>query len=145
MVAIRQRTGQRQRPVARISAGRASRLRRIVILLGQKARRREDILTEIGIGLRTYYRELVLIKRCGIKVTLRDGAYGLGTSVADAEGKLPFPDPQLSFAEMIELAALPGEASARLAGILARVTKGPDPSRKRKSDRAAARPGVVAH
>ena len=32
------------------------------------------------------------------------------STAEQAEGRLPFPDPQLSFAEMAELARYPGEA-----------------------------------
>ena len=42
----------------------------------------------------------------------------LKTSTEDAQGRLPFPDPQLSFAEMIELARYDGEAARRLAALL---------------------------
>ena len=99
---------------------------------------RDTLLDQLAIGLRTYYRELDLLKRCGIKVK-RDGkTYHLSSTIPEAEERLPFPDPQLSFAEMAELAAHPGAASKRLAAILKSVVDSPSPTpkegRRAKSD-----------
>ena len=71
-----------------------------------------------AIGLRTFYRELELLKRCGVKVQHKDKAYTLLATAEQAEGRLPFPDPQLSFAEMAELSRHPGDAAKRLAELL---------------------------
>ena len=66
-------------------------------------RSRPDILAELRIGLRTFYRELELLKKCGVKVRHKAKLYHLMATAEEAEGRLPFPDPQLSFAEMAEL------------------------------------------
>jgi hypothetical protein len=50
-----------------------------------------------------------------------------------ALGRLPFPDPQLSFAEMAELASCPCEAGKRLAEMLSSVISEPAPAKKRSS------------
>ena len=51
--------------------------------------------------------------------------------VAQYDGtRLPFPDPQLSFAEMAELSRHPGEAAQRLAAILQSVLTAPSPPSK---------------
>ena len=71
------------------------------------------LLAELAIGLRTFYRELVLLKRCGIKVELTGKTYTLKSSAEEAGGGLPFPDPQLSFAEMAELSRGTGPAARR--------------------------------
>ena len=126
----RQSVGRR-RPVAHISLGRASRLFRLVSLLGEGAGDRDRLLAGLSIGLRTFYRELDLLKRCGIRIR-RDGrAYTLKTSPDDAQGRLPFPDPQLSFAETAELARHDGDASQRLAKLLDSVVNPPPPKPKR--------------
>ncbi len=92
---------------------------------------RDTLLDQLAIGLRTYYRELDLLKRCGIKVK-RDGKnYHLSSTIPEAEERLPFPDPQLSFAEMAQLAAHPGDASKRLAEILRSVVEAPSPTSKK--------------
>ena len=124
----------RRRPSVHISLGRAARLHRLVSVLSAGPKVRDELLSALGIGLRTFYRELELLKKCGIKVRLEKRSYVLKTTAADAEGRLPFPDPQLSFAEMAELSRLPGEAAARLAGLLATVIDGSEagPTIKKK-------------
>jgi hypothetical protein len=112
---------------------RAARLHRLVWHLAETPRSRDGILSHLNIGLRTFYRELELLKRCGVKVYYRNRQYMLLASAASAEGRLPFPDPQLSFAEMAELAACPCEAGKRLADLLASVTNQPVPAKKRSS------------
>ncbi len=111
----------RRRPSVHISLGRAARLHRLVAVLASGSKSRELLLETLGIGLRTFYRELELLKKCGIKVRLEHRSYVLKTTAQDAEGRLPFPDPQLSFAEMAELSRLPGEVAQRLAALLASV------------------------
>jgi predicted DNA-binding transcriptional regulator YafY len=115
----------RRRPVVQITLGRASRLYQLVTWLEIEPRIREELLERLEIGLRTFYRELDLLKRCGIKVKREGKAYALRTTLAEAETRLPFPDPQLSFAEMAELARLPGEAARRLDEIYKAVIKPP--------------------
>jgi predicted DNA-binding transcriptional regulator YafY len=123
---------QRRRPVVQITLGRASRLHRLVTMLEVEATSREALLELLEVGLRTFYRELDLLKKCGIKVK-RDGkSYLLRSTMADAETRLPFPDPQLSFAEMAELARLPGDAAKRLAEIYKSVIDFPPPKVKKR-------------
>lgn len=125
------RTTVRRRPAGHISLGRASRLYRLITLLGEQPRDRDSLLSGLGIGLRTFYRELDLLRRCGIKVPRQERAYTLKGSAEEAQGRLPFPDPQLSFAEMAELSRYEGEASRRLATLLDSVINPPPPKPKR--------------
>lgn len=122
----------RRRPSVHITLVRAARLHRLVMLLAESARSREQVLSALGIGLRTFYRELELLKRCGVKVQLKDRAYRLYGTTEQAEGRLPFPDPQLSFAEMAELARHPGPAAQRLAEMLQAVISAPTPAKPAK-------------
>jgi hypothetical protein len=110
---------------------RAARLHRLVRFLAEGPRNRMAILSELRIGLRTFYRELELLKRCGVKVRLRTKDYVLLATAEQAEGRLPFPDPQLSFAEMSELAGCDCPAGRRLADLLAAVINQPQPAKKR--------------
>ncbi len=121
----------RRRPVVHITLARAARLHRLVTILADGQTEREALLERLAIGLRTFYRELDLLKRCGIKVRREGKTYRLVGTVGEAEGRLPFPDPQLSFAEMAELAGHPGEAATRLAEILKSVVQPPAPAPKR--------------
>jgi hypothetical protein len=120
----------RRRPSVRITLQRAERLHRLVIFLAETPRNRASILTELRVGLRTFYRELELLQRCGVKVRRKTKLYSLSATAGQAEGRLPFPDPQFSFAEMAELARSDCPAGKRLAGLLAAVTEHPELPKK---------------
>jgi hypothetical protein len=127
-----------RRPAVHITLGRAARLYHLVMLLAEGPQIRDSMLTRLSIGLRTFYRELELLGRCNVKIVQKNKRYTLLSTAAQAEGRLPFPDPQLSFAEMHELARCPGEAGQRLATLLASVLnqpldKGKETRRRRKS------------
>ncbi|WP_435010510.1 hypothetical protein P12x_001780 [Tundrisphaera lichenicola] len=118
----------RKRPAFHITLPRASRLYRLVTMLASGPAVREALLDCLSIGLRTFYREIDLLKRCGIRVR-RDGkAYQLTSTISEAEERLPFPDPQLSFAEMAELSRQAGDAAGRLAEIYQGVVQPPAPA-----------------
>lgn len=119
----KQGVGARRRPSVHITLGRAARLHRLVSSLAAGPRTRDEVLILLAVGLRTFYRELELLKRCGVKVKPAGKTYELRSTAAEAEGRLPFPDPQLSFAEMAELAAGPGPAASRLRAMLASVVE----------------------
>jgi hypothetical protein len=120
---MKRTAGKRRRPAVQITLGRAARLYGFVALLGIEPRQREEILQGLQIGLRTFYRELELLRRCGIKIRLKERLYTLTSTADEAEGRLPFPDPQLSFAEMSELAAGTSPAAKRLAEMLEQVVR----------------------
>jgi hypothetical protein len=109
---------RRRRPAVHITPGRAARLHHLVVLLAERPRSRSQVLAGLGIGLRTFYRELEMLRRCGVKTRLTGKTYTIQGTAAQAEGKLPFPDPRLSFAELSELSRCPGETGRRLAELL---------------------------
>jgi hypothetical protein len=121
----------RRRPSVHITLQRAARLHRLVRFLAGGPRPRAAVLSELRIGLRTFYRELELLKRCGVKVRHKAKLYHLLPTATEAEGRLPFPDPQLSFAEMAELAQCDCAAGRRLAELLGAVINQPEPGKKR--------------
>lgn len=112
------------------------------MFLATRPRPRDEVLAALTIGLRTFYRELELLHRCGVKVLHKDKAYHLLSTAAQAEGRLPFPDPQLSFAEMAELARHPGDAAERLAKMLDSVVKSPTAKSGDRARRSAKAKGV---
>jgi hypothetical protein len=118
-------SSRRRRPSVRITLQRAARHLRLIHFLAEAPRSRLAILSELRIGLRTFYRELELLKRCGVKVRQKSKLYILLATAEQAEGYLPFPDPQLSFAEMAELAQCDCPAGRRLADLLAAVINQP--------------------
>lgn len=130
----RSATGTR-RPAVHITLARASRLYRMIGFLNERPRARDSVLLKLEIGLRTFYRELELLDRCGVKVRHKDKSYVLISTAEQAAGRLPFPDPQLSFAEMAELSKHPGEAAKRLAGLLESVISAPATPKRRKRSR----------
>ncbi len=121
----------RRRPSVHISLQRAARLHRLVRFLADSPRARNGILSELRLGLRTFYREMDLLNRCGVKIRHKNKLYILLPTPDEAEGLLPFPDPQLSFAEMAELSACDCPAGKRLAALLDAVINQPDPYKKR--------------
>jgi hypothetical protein len=124
------RSSRHRRPAVHITLGRAARLHRLVMFLAEQARSRDSILIELAVGLRTFYRELELLKRCAVKIQQKNRFYSLLSTATEAEGRLPFPDPQLSFAEMEELSQCPGDAGKRLASLLDSVVSHPPPKKK---------------
>jgi hypothetical protein len=135
----------RKRPSVRVTLHRAARFHSLVTFLASSPRPRADILDHLAIGLRTFYRELDLLRRCGVRIRHSKKLYHLLTTAEEAEGRLPFPDPQLSFAEMAELARCDCPAGRRLAEMLATVVHRPGISRPaRGRSRSAARKAAPA-
>jgi len=127
-------SSRRRRPSLHITLQRAARLHRLVRFLAEAPRNRMAVMTELRIGVRTFYREWELLRRCGVKVRQRSRLYSLLTTAEQAEGRLPFPDPQLSFAEMAELAQCDCAAGRRLGALLAEVIERREPPKKRQTD-----------
>jgi hypothetical protein len=121
----------RRRPSVHITLHRAARLHHLVTFLAQSPHTRPDILSHLRIGLRTFYRELDFLKRCGVRIRHKDKLYHLIATSEEAEGRLPFPDPQLSFAEMAELARCECAAGRRMSELLASVVQPDEPAGKR--------------
>jgi len=124
-------SSSRRRSAVHITLQRAARLHRLVRFLAGAARARPAILSELRVGLRTFYRELELLKKCGVSVRHKQKRYHLLPTGSEALGRLPFPDPQLSFAEMAELAACLCGAGRRLSELLDAVVNDPGPAKTR--------------
>ena len=122
-VAMGDSGGGRAKSWVHITRRRASRLYGLVRFLEGGPRSRDEILKSLGVGLRTFYRELDLLRRCGLRVRHLERQYELAGDVDKPEGRLPFPDPQLSFAEVVELAACDCDAGRRLAAMLASIVE----------------------
>jgi hypothetical protein len=127
----------RRRPAVHITLQRAARLHRLVRFLAGAPRARPAILSELRVGLRTFYRELELLKKCGVKVRHKLKLYQLIPTDSEALGRLPFPDPQLSFAEMAELAVCDCAAGRRLGELLEAVVNDPGPAKKTRARKSA--------
>jgi predicted DNA-binding transcriptional regulator YafY len=112
-------------PEARsVSLERAVRLFQVVDLLAEKERTRRHLLQALKIDIRTFYRDLELLRDCGIQVILLSRCYRLVTPAARALDALPFPDPGLSLGEAEVLAKGRTKVHKRFRELLATITRG---------------------
>jgi predicted DNA-binding transcriptional regulator YafY len=87
-------------PAARsVTPNRAARLFRLLTLLSKGAQTRSVLTRRLKLGVRDFYRDLVVLQKAGISVELWDGRYTLGESALEAIERLPFPDPGLTLGE----------------------------------------------
>ncbi|MFN4259379.1 MAG: hypothetical protein ACK4RK_08765 [Gemmataceae bacterium] len=87
-----------------VSAERATRLYRLVKLVSEDPRTRSDIMDHLGLDVRGFYRDLKLLRMCGIRVTLEDHKYHLQEKMEVVVERLPFPNPHLTVGDMRKLA-----------------------------------------
>src|SRR5437660_3084356 len=95
---------KKRKPTAKPSATaitpeRAARLYRLLALLGQKPQTRAALAARLKLGVRGFYRDLVVLREVGVEVRLVEGRYVLTGGVRDAQARLPFPDPGLTLGE----------------------------------------------
>jgi predicted DNA-binding transcriptional regulator YafY len=116
-----------------LTPDRAARLARLVNLLSGVARTREDAAAALELDLRSFYRDLEVLRALGVVVDLRSGLYRLRGSVDAALSRLPFPDPQLTIGEAVRLAqAGDTPAHRRLRGRIREVTGRPVPTPRQR-------------
>ena len=121
-----------------VTAKRAARLYRLVKLLGTGAKSRDALCKELRLDIRSFYRDLDLLRASGLHLRLRDRNYVLPVSAVQALGFVPFPDPQLSLAEAQALARGRSAAHAKLKLQIEAIVKPPKkpaakkPKRKKK-------------
>ncbi|HLW64739.1 MAG TPA: hypothetical protein VKS79_05415 [Gemmataceae bacterium] len=87
-----------------ISAVRAGRLFRLIVLLGAPGKSRPALLRRLKVDLRSFYRDLEKLREFGVQVLVQGQHYQLKTSFAKAVSRLPFPDPRLNLHEAMLLA-----------------------------------------
>jgi len=118
------KTGSPQRAAtAPVTPERAGRLYRLLRLLGRKPQSRDVLANALGLGMRGFYRDLEALRLAGIEVLLKDGRYILGSKLADAIARLPFPDPGLTLGEATQLARGRSKAHRKLKRQVAQITK----------------------
>jgi predicted DNA-binding transcriptional regulator YafY len=96
-------------------------LYRLVTTLAKNSRRRKQLIRQGRAGMRTFYRDLTFLEICGIEVRVTRGRYELAGSVRKALGRLPFPPPELSFADVLELSKGRTAAHRKLRAQLAEI------------------------
>jgi predicted DNA-binding transcriptional regulator YafY len=96
---------------AGITPHRASRLFRLLTLLGGRPQTRQGLLKRLRIDLRSFYRDIEYLRALGIDISANGGCYFLSVELDYALGRLPFPDPCLSVRDVMHL--LNGSTSAK--------------------------------
>jgi hypothetical protein len=87
-------------PIPRsVTANRAARLFRLLTLLSKGPQTRSVLTRRLKLGVRDFYRDLVVLQKVAISVELLDGRYSLGEPAVEAIERLPFPDPALTLGE----------------------------------------------
>jgi hypothetical protein len=106
-----------------VTAERAARLYRLVALLAAAPQTREALRKQMRVDVRSFYRDLWLLRQSGIKVHLRERRYVLKVAPATAYARLPFPDPHLDLGEAQQLAKGKSAAHRKLKALLGRIVK----------------------
>ena len=117
----RKRTGPAAPTQASVSVDRAARLYQLVEFLGAGARTRPLILKKLKIDIRTFYRDLELLRENQIEVTLERRKYALHLSVKAAVSMLPLPDPRLTLGEAQLLANGRTKVHKKMRGLLGQI------------------------
>lgn len=104
-----------------LSPRRAARLYRLVQELSRGAQARAKLIRMGKAGMRTFYRDLSFLEGCGISVKTTQGHYELSVSVDESLARLPFPNPNLTFGDIIELSKGSGGGSKKLAEQLSKM------------------------
>ncbi len=87
-----------------VTAERAGRLYRLLKLLDKGPQVRKRLLRQLGIDVRTFYRDLELLRQCHIGVDIGADGYELDETAQRSIARLPFPDPNLTLGEARVLA-----------------------------------------
>ena len=87
-----------------VTAQRAPYLYRLLRLLGKGPQLREVLTKRLRRDVRSFYRDLSVLRSAGIIVVLAEGRYRLQGDVDEAVARLPFPDPRLTLGEATLLA-----------------------------------------
>jgi predicted DNA-binding transcriptional regulator YafY len=104
-----------------VTAERAARLGRLVQLLASGPQPRDALMRRLRLDIRSFYRDLEVLRGCGIHVPLHGGRYALKQKLEQAIGRLPFPDPHLNLAEATQLAKGATPAHAKLRRLVQRI------------------------
>ncbi len=87
-----------------VTPDRFTRLYRLVQLLASGPQPRTTLARRLRLDVRGFYRDLELLRAAGLPITLSEGRYGLEGKVGDALARLPFPDPHLTYGDVLTLA-----------------------------------------
>jgi predicted DNA-binding transcriptional regulator YafY len=106
-----------------VSLERASRLYQLVKLLASGPKTRTVLLRRLHIDIRTFYRDMEVFRECRIAVRLDDRKYLLDEKVEQAIARLPFPDPNLTLGEAVQLAKGRSPVHRKLAKLVKQIVR----------------------
>jgi predicted DNA-binding transcriptional regulator YafY len=106
-----------------LTPGRIARLCRFVQLVGRGPKTRSALVKKLKVDIRGFYRDFQQMREFGVAVEMRNGRYVLRETIAEALGRLPFPDPGLSVQEVLQLAVGGTAAHRKLRGRIARLLR----------------------
>lgn len=112
-----------EEPGQQLTAERAGRLYRLVKLLAGGNCSRHHLTKRLRVGTRTCYRDIDVLRECGVRVDTVAGGYALGESMDAALFKVPFPDPNLSFGDMLTLMRGRSASHRRLQRVVASIAE----------------------
>lgn len=101
-----------------VTLERAVRLCRLIRLISPRGQTRATLLKRLKLDVRAFYRDLESLAKIGITVELNAGKYTLKGKAEEAFLMMPFPDPQLSVGEAIQLSKGRGAAHRKLKALL---------------------------
>ncbi len=109
-------------PAPTMRGPRVARLYKLLNMLSDAPRTRTMLLKRLKVNLRAFYRDLHSLRDLGIEIDSTEESYALKTPLTRSLQLLPFPDPNLSFEDMLTLAEGRGEASRKVRARIASVT-----------------------
>ena len=102
------------RPQSDITPDRASRLCKLLFILGEGPQDKQTLADRLALEDRGFYRDLRYIRDLDIRISSKKSRYVLLTSLNDALERLPVPDLKLSMRDALELAGGQSPAHRRL-------------------------------
>lgn len=107
----------------KVSGQRAGRLYNLLKLLEHDARPRTQLLRKLKVGMRTFYRDIDLLRECGVNIETQEDGYLLADNFDAALSRLPFPDPELTFGDVVVLMKGRSASHQKLRKLFASLTK----------------------
>lgn len=108
---------------SRITGERAGRLYKLLKLLASNSVPRTVILKRLRVGIRSFYRDVDLLRSCGVDIVVKESEYSLPGDLDTVLDRVPFPDPELSFAEILVLMKGRQTAHHKLRQLFGQVTR----------------------
>jgi predicted DNA-binding transcriptional regulator YafY len=106
-----------------VTAERAARLYRLLQLVAAGPQTRQALIRRLRLDVRSFYRDLELLRTAGILLELHKHRYTLPDDARSAVDRLPFPDPGVTLGEARQLAKGRTAAHRKLRSQIARIVR----------------------